>query len=136
VRVAILGSGAPGADRIAAALVQGGLTLAAPDAPADLIITLCDPRQRLAVGDLLIDLALGRAAIGGRALPLTRIEFAILACLAEQQQPVGRDALLRAVWGYRFDPGTNLVAVHIFRLRAKIGGDRLTGGPQGYALVR
>jgi DNA-binding response OmpR family regulator len=132
----IVGGGTAGAERVAAALVQGGMTLAGPDAPADLIITLCDPRQRLTAGDLVIDLDLRRAALAGRALALTQIEFSILAHLAGQKRPVGRDDLLRAVWGYRFDPGTNLVAVHIFRLRAKIGRDRLTGGPQGYALVR
>ena len=35
---------------------------------------------------------------------------------------VARDALLRAVWGYDFDPGTNVVDVHVGRLRRKLDG--------------
>lgn len=124
----------PGAGDVVAALVRGGLTLAPPDTPFDLLVTLSDPGQRLVIGDLAIDLGLRRAAIGGRALPLTDIEYAILAYLAAVRRPVERAELLREVWGYRFDPGTNLVAVHIFRLRAKIGRERLVSGPEGYVL--
>ncbi len=57
----------------------------------------------------------------GRPIPLLAREYRLLLHLARARgEPVSRRALLAAVWGLRFDPGTNVVAVHVSRLRARI----------------
>lgn len=57
----------------------------------------------------------------GRIVPLLAREYRLLLHLARAGgEPVSRGALLAAVWGLRFDPGTNVVAVHVSRLRARI----------------
>jgi DNA-binding response OmpR family regulator len=77
--------------------------------------------ETLRVGPLDLDPVRRRAAIDGRPLDLTRIEFELLWCLAERRGEVlPRRALLELVWGYRFDPGTNVVEVHLARLRRKL----------------
>ncbi len=75
-----------------------------------------------------------------RQLDLTRVEFDILLALAEQPgSAVTRRDLLETVWGYRFEPGTNVVDVHVARLRRKLeiagaaGAIRTVRGV-GYAL--
>ena len=78
-------------------------------------------RTRLAVGDLEIDLVDGAVRRAGTELRLTRTEFGLLRCLAENAgAPVSRVQLLQTVWGLDFDPGTNIVEVHIRRLRRKL----------------
>jgi DNA-binding response OmpR family regulator len=73
------------------------------------------------VGDLLIDHVRGLVSRAGTQLDLTRIEFGLLRRLAEHAgQTVSRGQLLDSVWGIQFDPGTNVVDVHIRRLRQKI----------------
>jgi two-component system OmpR family response regulator len=75
----------------------------------------------IACADLHIDLVARHATRGGRALPLHPREFALLGHLARHRdRPVDRLVLLRAVWRWRFDPGTNVVAVNVSRLRAKV----------------
>lgn len=75
----------------------------------------------LRVGDLEIDLLEGQVQRAGKRIELTRTEYALLRCLAEQhRQPVSRTRLLEAVWGFDFDPGTNVVEVQVRRLRRKI----------------
>jgi two-component system, OmpR family, copper resistance phosphate regulon response regulator CusR len=77
--------------------------------------------HRLRVADLEIDPLSGSVWRAGRALDLTRIEFGLLRALAERAgEPVDRAVLLRQVWGIAFDPGTNVVDVHIRRLRRKV----------------
>lgn len=63
-----------------------------------------------------------RQAFCGRAqLDLTRTEFELLLALVERPGEVlNRPILLELVWGYRFDPGTNIVDVHVNRLRRKL----------------
>ena len=134
MRVMIEGAG-EAASRIAAALARDGFDIAGPAAPFDLLLTLSDSAGRLQAGDILLDLATRRAARGGRSVRLTGIEFAILAHLIRERRTVSRAALLQAVWGYRFDPGTNLVAVHIARLRGKIGRDAVKTVGCGYVLA-
>jgi len=59
--------------------------------------------------------------VHGERLDLTPTEFSLLAALLrERGAPVSRRALLREVWGYEFDPGTNVVDVHVNRLRRKL----------------
>ncbi|WP_404367274.1 winged helix-turn-helix domain-containing protein [Sphingomonas sp. MMS24-J45] len=78
----------------------------------------------LRLGPLLIDRVERSAMRDGRALGLLPREYRLLLHLAEQAgQIVSQDALLSAVWGLRFHPGTNLVAAHVSRLRAKLDRD-------------
>ena len=76
---------------------------------------------RLQVADLELDL-LGRVAKRGeRRIDLLNKEFQLLEYLMRHVgQVVTRTMLLEAVWDYNFDPGTNVIDVHISRLRAKI----------------
>ena len=76
---------------------------------------------RLQVADLELDL-LGRVAKRGeRRIELLNKEYQLLEYLMRHVgQVVTRTMLLEAVWDYNFDPGTNVIDVHISRLRAKI----------------
>jgi two-component system, OmpR family, copper resistance phosphate regulon response regulator CusR len=77
--------------------------------------------HRVRVADLEIDPLAGTVKRAGKVLDLTRIEFGLLRALAERSgEPVTRAALLQQVWGISFDPGTNMVDVHIRRLRRKV----------------
>lgn len=76
---------------------------------------------RYVIGDLVVDLLAGTAHREGSPILLTPTEFALLRELARQPGVVrSRSELLAAVWGIAFDPGTNVVDVHIRRLRAKV----------------
>jgi two-component system OmpR family response regulator len=82
--------------------------------------------SRLVVGDLEIDLVTREARRGERSIDLTPREFRLLECLMRATgQVVTRRMLLEQVWGYHFDPQTNVIDVHISRLRQAIGDDRL-----------
>ena len=62
--------------------------------------------------------------IHGRAVPLSPREHALLALLMRRRgEVIGRPEILREVFGYDFDPGTNLVDVHVANLRRKVGGE-------------
>ncbi len=77
--------------------------------------------QVLYVQDLHIDLTGRTVARADRAIDLTDKEFLLLRTLAEHAgQTVPRDMLLEKVWGLQFDPQTNLIDVHVSKLRAKI----------------
>jgi two-component system, OmpR family, response regulator len=81
------------------------------------------PRQ-IHVADLRIDLISRSVERAGRAIPLQPREFRLLAYLMlNQGRTVTRTMLLESVWDYRFDPQTNLIDVHISRLRNKIDKD-------------
>lgn len=76
------------------------------------------------IGDLTIDRVRRRVERAGRPIPLVAREFALLLYLVERRgEFVSRRELLEQVWGLRFDPGTNVVAVHVSKLRAKIDRD-------------
>lgn len=78
-------------------------------------------RTRLSVGGLEIDLVESTAFRDGKELRLTRTEFGLLRCLAENAgKTISRAQLLQSVWGLDFDPGTNVVEVHVRRLRKKL----------------
>lgn len=73
------------------------------------------------VGDLEIDLPRHRASRAGRRLELTPREFALLALLARRAGEVlSRTLIAEQVWDINFDPHTNVVDVHVRRLRAKV----------------
>ncbi|WP_423606189.1 winged helix-turn-helix domain-containing protein [Sphingomonas sp. MS122] len=76
------------------------------------------------IGELTINRIRRDVARAGRHIPLVAREFALLLYLADRHgEFVSRSELLEQVWGLRFDPGTNVVAVHISKLRAKIDRD-------------
>ena len=76
---------------------------------------------RLRVGDLELDLLSRTALRGGEAIALQPREFQLLEyMMRHSDQVVTRTMLLENVWGYHFDPQTNVIDVHISRLRQKI----------------
>ncbi len=78
------------------------------------------PPEVVRVADLEIDLARQKATRGGVPLDLTPKEFVLLALLARRAGEVLSRALIAEhVWGVRLDPDTNVVDVHVRRLRAK-----------------
>ena len=93
-------------------------------------------QTRLAVGGLTLDL-ISRHAQGefGRAL-LAEREFLLLReLMSSAGETVSKDRILASVWGYRFDPGSNVVDVYVRRLRAKIGGETIkTVRGEGYRI--
>lgn len=87
-----------------------------------------EPETRLLCGDLALDLITREARRGDRAIPLQRMEFLLLEFLMRRaEQVVTRTMLLEGVWGYRFDPQTNVIDVHVSRLRKKIDGEGAEG---------
>jgi DNA-binding response OmpR family regulator len=77
--------------------------------------------EPLQIGDVELDPLRRRARRGEQVLALTVKEFELLFCLASHAGDVlTRKDLLRLVWGYEFDPGTNVVDVHVNRLRRKL----------------
>lgn len=75
----------------------------------------------IAIGELLIDPVERRVARSGRPIALLPREYALLLHLARARgRCVDRAELLDAVWRLRFDPGTNVIEVHVSRLRAKL----------------
>lgn len=78
--------------------------------------------ERLKVGAIVIDKPAREVSIGGANVALTTKEFTLLAYLAERRgKVVGRDELLRRVWGGRYEGGARTVDIHVRRLRAKMG---------------
>ena len=88
-------------------------------------------------GNVTLDAGRLAADIGHGPVPLTRLEFLLLRELAEHAgQSVPKDRLLAAVWGYDFDPGSNVVDVCVRRVRSKLGFDLIkTVRGEGYKLL-
>ena len=79
---------------------------------------------RLNVGDLQLDLVRREARRGDQPLQLTPQEFVLLEYLCRNEgRVVTRTMILDHVWQMRIDPATNLVDVHIYRLRSKVDRD-------------
>lgn len=75
----------------------------------------------LTVGDLFIDLLARSVSRAGRAIDLKPREYALLEYFARNSgRVVTRTMLLEKVWDYHFDPATNVIDVHISRLRKKL----------------
>jgi DNA-binding response OmpR family regulator len=78
---------------------------------------------RLRVLDLELDLLRREASRGGQVLQLTQQEFVLLEYLCRNAgRVVTRSMILDKVWGMRIQPDTNVVDVHIYRLRGKVDG--------------
>lgn len=79
------------------------------------------PPTRLEVDDLELDRLKRRVQRAGREISLQSLEFSLLECLMlHAGEVVTRTMLLKEVWGYDFDPQTNVVDVHVSRLRMKL----------------
>lgn len=79
--------------------------------------------HQLSVGNLSIDLIENTLVRCGESIALLPTEFKLLTYLMRNAgQQVTRTMLFEEVWGYHFDPGTNIIDVHIGRLRKKIEG--------------
>ena len=75
-----------------------------------------------AAGEVVLDLARRQVRIGARLIDLSDREFRLLHHLVEHAgEVVSRESILSAVWGYYFDPRSNVVDVCVRRLRTKLG---------------
>ena len=78
-------------------------------------------QTQLRVADLEMDLLARSVRRDGRAIELKPREFQLLEYLMRHAgQVVTRTMLLESVWDYHFDPQTNVIDVHVSRLRQKI----------------
>jgi DNA-binding response OmpR family regulator len=79
-------------------------------------------RSVLRAGKLELDLATREARVGSHRAALSDREFRLLSYLVEHAgQAVSRERLLSEVWGYGFDPGSNVVDVCVRRIRRRLG---------------
>jgi two-component system, OmpR family, copper resistance phosphate regulon response regulator CusR len=80
------------------------------------------------VGDMTLDLLSRSVTVGGETMDMTAREFALAeAFFTSPGQVLSREQILSRVWGYDFDPRSNVVDVYIGRLRKKLGEGRITG---------
>lgn len=97
------------------------------------------PDGQVRFGDLVIDTVERRVTRAGEPLALLPREYALLLFLARRGGTlVDHRTLHQALWDRGFDPGTNVIAVHISRLRAKLGEGPvtvITERGRGYRLV-
>ncbi len=76
------------------------------------------------VGSLALDVRRRKVLASGKACELSHREFLLLLCLMRRAgSPCSREELLSEVWGYDFDPGTNVVDACVARLRSKLPED-------------
>jgi len=118
-------------DRVSGLRAGGDDYLVKPFAPSELIARLeallrrhrrlSAPEVVLRVRDLELDLVKHEARRGGRRIELLPMEFKLLEFMMRNAgQPLSRRMIFEAVWDYYFDPGTNLIDVHVGKLRRKI----------------
>jgi DNA-binding response OmpR family regulator len=90
----------------------------------------------LEYGTLSLDLRTRRASVDGRTVDLSAREFALAEVfLRNSGQVLSREQLLSHVWGYDFDPTSNVVDVYVRYLRKKLGAERIsTVRGMGYRL--
>ncbi len=99
------------------------------------------PTTSLTWGSLSLDLSSRRVADGSRSVDLTPTEFTLLELLMRHQgQVVTRKMMCEHVWGFEWDGPTNVIEVHVNRLRKKLDRDRAesvirTIRGRGYALA-
>ena len=80
----------------------------------------------LRVGDATLDLRMRQAVVKGTAVDLSAREFALAEFFFRHPgQVLSREQLLSHVWGYDFDPGSNIVDVYVGYLRKKLGKDSI-----------
>jgi len=124
-------------DRVTGLRAGGDDYLIKPFAPSELIarVEVLLRRHRraassdlmLSVEDLELDLVAREARRNGRRIELLPTEFKLLEFMMRNAgQPLSRRMIFEAVWEYYFDPGTNLIDVHVGKLRKKIDTPGLT----------
>jgi len=80
----------------------------------------------LRVGGVLLDLRTKQVVVDGETFDLSAREFAMAeAFFRHPGQVLSREQLLDLVWGYAFDPGSNIVDVYVGYLRKKLGKERI-----------
>ena len=91
---------------------------------------------RLQVGHLSLDLLTRQAWVEGRLVELSAKEFVLAEVLLRHpMQVMSKEQLLNRVWGYDYDPGSNIIEVYIRHLRRKLGSDAIeTVRGMGYRL--
>jgi two-component system OmpR family response regulator len=94
------------------------------------------PSTTLELGRLQLDVVRRWVRAGDGAVALTEREFLLLRELMHHPgETVTKDDLLASVWGYGFDPGSNVVDVYVRRLRTKLGTDVIvTVRGEGYRI--
>jgi two-component system, OmpR family, copper resistance phosphate regulon response regulator CusR len=94
-------------------------------------------RTVLRAGDIVLDLRTRRASVDALTVDLTAREFTLLEVLIRHAgQVLSREQLLSHVWGYDYDPGSNVVDVYVGYLRRKLGPEAIeTARGMGYRLV-
>ena len=118
-------------DRVTGLRAGGDDYLVKPFAPTELVARLevilrrhrraDTPELAIKVGDLSLDLVKREASRRGRRIELLPMEFKLLEFMMRHAgQTLSRRLIFEAVWEYYFDPGTNLIDVHVGRLRRKI----------------
>jgi two-component system, OmpR family, copper resistance phosphate regulon response regulator CusR len=92
----------------------------------------------LNVGDAALDLRTRQSIVAGRTVDLSAREFALAELFFRHPgQVLSREQLLSHVWGYDFDPGSNIVDVYVGYLRRKLGKERITSiRGMGYRLEK
>ena len=92
--------------------------------------------QRLCAGNVELNLLTRRVQISGETIDLPAREFKLIETfLRHPNQVLSREQLLDRVWGYDYNPGSNIVDVYVGYLRKKIGGDFIeTVRGMGYRL--
>jgi DNA-binding response OmpR family regulator len=101
---------------------------------AHLRLPIDAPPTTLSAADIEADLITRRVIRGGDPVLLSATEFELLAYLLRHAgEVVSREQILKSVWGYDFEPGTNLVQVYVGYLRRKLERD---GRPSPIETVR
>ncbi|MGZ8615251.1 MAG: response regulator transcription factor, partial [Actinomycetota bacterium] len=78
-------------------------------------------------GDCVLDLRTRRLRVDGREVELTAREFTLAETFfSHAGQVLSREQLLSRVWGFDYDPGSNVVDVYVGYLRKKLGNDRIS----------
>ena len=128
-------------ERLAGLRGGGDDYLVKPFAPSELVVRLevllrrnehgSNADTTLRVGDLELDLVAREARRHGRRIELLTMEFKLLEFMMRHpDQLLSRRMIFEHVWEYYFDPGTNLIDVHIGKLRRKIDA------PDGASMIR
>ena len=93
-------------------------------------------QSRLEAGGITLDIRTRQASVEGEQVTLTAREFTLLETFMRHPgQMLSREQLLSHVWGYDYDPGSNVVDVYIGYLRRKLGEDVIeTVRGMGYRL--
>jgi two-component system, OmpR family, response regulator len=118
-------------DRLAGLRSGGDDYVLKPFEPSELVVRLqvllrrsARPQKKqlaLTVGDLTLDLVTREARRGTNAIELLPMEFKLLEFMMRNAgQMLSRRMIFEHVWEYHFDPGTNLIDVHVGKLRRKI----------------